>query len=93
VTPLPPGGVKVVNPSMRVLEGYDIATVYEGGGKIQIDHSPLSCKALARNIETNSHCLLDLCEQTIRLMESDMFTQIEPGPYRIYSVYSAEESL
>ena len=44
--------------------------------------------SLAAEIETNSRCLLESFEQARKLLEDGMFNNSEPGPYRIFAVYS-----
>lgn len=78
---------KVVVPSGMVLEGYDVVTFSAGTGA---ECSPLSCNALAAEVETNPHCLLVSLEEAQHLLESGKFKNTEPGPYRIFAVYSSE---
>lgn len=77
----------VVVPSRKVLEGYDIVSFSAG---TNAECSPLSCNRLASEVETNQHCLLASFEQAQHLLESDTFQGAEPGPYRIFAVYSLE---
>jgi hypothetical protein len=77
----------VVLPSRKVLEGYDIVS-FSLGTNAQC--SPLSCNHLASEVETNQHCLLDSLEQAQHVLQSDKFKGVEPGPYRIFAVYSVE---
>lgn len=85
--PEPSFMTKVVVPSRRVLEGYDVVTFSVG---TSAECSPLSCNALATEVETNQHCLLTSLEQARHLLESVKFKDTEPGPYRIFAVYSVE---
>ena len=50
--------------------------------------SPLSCNAVAAEVETNAHCLLQSFDQARMLLENGTFKYSEPGPYRIFAVYS-----
>ena len=50
--------------------------------------SPLSCNSLAAEVETNTRCLLQSFEQARALLENGTFNDSEPGPYRIFAVYS-----
>lgn len=75
-----------VNPPItKSLEGYDVVTFYCGNAP---EHSPLSCNGLARKINTNTHCLLESWEEAFASLETGKFKQCEPGPYRIFAVYS-----
>ena len=87
--PEPSFTTQVVPPSRKVLEGYDLVSFSVGNNP---ECSPLSCNHLAGAVETNQHCLLDSLEQALRLLESDNFKGVEPGPYRIFAVYSVEWS-
>lgn len=75
----------VVLPIEKYLAGYDIVSFSEGNLP---ECSPLSCNALAREIETNCHCLLDSFDQAKSLLEKGHFDNTEPGPFRIFAVYS-----
>ncbi len=78
-----PTDVKV--PENKVLEGYDVVTFFVGASP---ECSPLSCNGLANEVETNSRCLLESLAQAQRLLENGTFNNSEPGPYRIFAVYS-----
>jgi len=41
-------------------------------------------------VETNLHCLLSSLEQAQQLLENGKFKNKEPGPHRIFAVYSVE---
>ena len=75
--------VNVVQPARKRLEGFDIVT--NGPGC-----SPLSCNSLAEQIPTNSHCLLDSFEEAYAKLDAGEFNNSEPGPYRVFAVYSTE---
>jgi hypothetical protein len=75
----------VLPPHTRTLEGYDVVTFSAG---TSAECSPLSCNALARDVPTNAHCLLDSLDRARRLLEEGAFTNAEPGPYRVFAVYS-----
>jgi hypothetical protein len=85
--PEPSFTTRVVVPPRKVLAGYDVVTFSAG---TNAEHSPLSCNALAAQVETNPHCLLSSLEQAVRLVESGEFEHMEPGPYRIFAVYQME---
>jgi hypothetical protein len=83
--PEPSFGTNVSVPEAKVLEGYDVVTFALGTSP---ECSPLSCNHLAREVETNSGCLLQSFEQARNLLEDGVFDHSEPGPHRIFAVYS-----
>lgn len=86
-TPEPAFPTQVVAPTEKVLAGYDVVTFSAG---TSAECSPLSCNALALEVETNQHCLLASVEEARRLLEDGRFRNTEPGPYRIVAVYSTQ---
>jgi len=78
-------GTHVSVPDAKVLEGYDVVTFYV---QTSPECSPLSCNSLAVEIETNARCLLQSFDEARTLVESGKFNDTEPGPYRIFAVYS-----
>src|SRR5262245_12164110 len=72
-------------PETKALEGYDVVTF---NSQTSPEHSPLSCNAVAADVETNARCLLHSFEQARSLLENGGFKDSEPGPYRIFAVYS-----
>lgn len=72
-------------PEAKVLEGYDVVTFHL---QTSPECSPLSCNSLASQVETNSRCLLESFEEARTLLEDGAFNHSEPGPYRIFAVYS-----
>jgi hypothetical protein len=83
--PEPSFGTNVSVPEAKVLEGYDVVTFSQ---QTSPECSPLSCNHLASHVETNSRCLLESVEQARTLLENGAFNHAEPGPYRIFAVYS-----
>jgi hypothetical protein len=83
--PEPSFGTSVSVPEAKVFEGYDVVSFV---AQTSPECSPLSCNALASEVETNSKCLLDSFEQARTLLENGTFSDSEPGPYRIFAVYS-----
>ncbi len=75
---------EVVVPAAKTLEGYDVVTF---SSRTSAECSPLSCNALAAEVETNRHCLLPTFERARQLLEQGKFRNTEPGPYRIFAVY------
>lgn len=68
-------------PEHKILSGFDV---------VSSDCSPLSCNSLADEIQTNSHCLLPDFETAKQLVETGRFKDSEPGPYRIFAVYTLD---
>ncbi len=77
----------VVSPAVKKLEGFDVVTFSVGTSP---ECSPLSCSALAEGLRTNEHCLFSSFEEAKTALEKGMFDNAEPGPYRIFSVYSVD---
>ena len=77
----------VIAPADKQLEGFDVVTF---SCKNLPEHSPLSCNHLARELPTNSHCLLITFEDAEKNVTNGTFNDSEPGPYRIFSVYSVK---
>ena len=85
--PEPSFETKVEPPTTASLEGFDVTSFYAGSSP---ECSPLSCNSLAKNIDTNSHCLFSTFEAAVRALEKGHFHDGEPGPYRIIGVYSVD---
>jgi len=77
----------VLPPSQKKLEGFDVVTFYVGSSP---ECSPLSCNGLAEELSANSHCLLGTFEEAEANLNSGKFDTAEPGPYRIFAVYSVD---
>jgi hypothetical protein len=74
-------------PHQREIQGYDVVTFSMG---THPECSPLSCNHIASEIKTNSHCLLESLEEAKKSLESGIFDHSEPGPFRIFAVYTIE---
>jgi hypothetical protein len=74
-------------PSGRVLEGFDVVTFH---AKNAPEHSPLSCNSLAKELSINAHCLFATFEEAETNLTNGAFDKSEPGPYRIFAVYSID---
>jgi len=74
-------------PARKMLEGFDVVTFFAGNAP---ECSPLSCNGLANEIPTNCHCLLESFEAAESSLNSGRFSEGEPGPYRIFAVYSVD---
>jgi hypothetical protein len=77
----------VAVPEVMTLEGFDLVTFY---GRTSPECSPLSCNSLAKEVPTNEHCLVGTFEEAKAALEEGKFSGAEPGPYRIFAVYSVE---
>jgi len=75
---------QVSPPRTKTLEGFDVVAGNAHG------HSPLSCNGLAKEIPTNTHCLLTSFDEAFNALESGAFIHSESGPYRIFAVYSID---
>ncbi len=80
----------VAVPKEKVLEGYDVVTFQ---GQTHPECSPLSCNDAAKNIPVNEHCLLRTFEEAKSLLERGAFDNMEPGPFRIFAVYSVPQGV
>jgi hypothetical protein len=76
----------VAEPRKKNLEGFDVVTNCDGPNS----HSPLSCNSLAAEVSTNQHCLFATQEEAEASLIGGQFEDAEPGPYRIYAVYSTD---
>jgi hypothetical protein len=75
----------VLVPAKKQLRGFDVVTFSTGTAP---ECSPLSCNSLANELEVNTHCLFSTFEQAKTSLDQNKFTHSEPGPYRIFAVYS-----
>jgi hypothetical protein len=75
----------ILLPAQKQLEGFDIVTFTAGNSP---EDSPLSCNGLAEDLPVNSHCLLNSFAEAESYLNSGRFDGCEPGPYRIFAVYS-----
>ncbi|MBI1311775.1 hypothetical protein GC176_10830 [bacterium] len=76
---------EVVIPIEKTFEGVDVVTFSCGTSP---ECSPLSCNGLAREVETNQHCLLPSFGNAVQLLNAGRFRNSEPGPFRVFAVYS-----
>jgi hypothetical protein len=83
--PEPSIGTNVSVPEAKGLEGFDVVTFY---AQTSPERSPLSCNALASEVETNTRGLLQSFERARTLLENGTFNHSEPGPHTIFAVYS-----
>ena len=85
--PEPSFPTNVVPAEGKKLEGFDVVTFF---AKNAPECSPLSCNALAEEMPTNAHCLLSSFDDALSKVTSGAFKDAEPGPYRIFAVYSVD---
>jgi hypothetical protein len=77
----------VALPSHKHLHGFDVVTFFAGNSP---ECSPLSCNGLADELRTNSHSLFATVEEALQSLEAGAFSAGEPGPYRIFAVYTVD---
>lgn len=78
---------KVSPPTNQHLEGFDVVAFWSGNAP---EHSPLSCNSIAEELQTNEHCLLESFVEAEAALNRGAFKDAEPGPYRIFAVYSVD---
>lgn len=76
---------KVRVPQSKQLQGFDVVSFYAGTSP---ECSPLSCCNFCQKIIVNDHCLLDSLDTAKELLEAGAFNNSEPGPFRIFAVYT-----
>ncbi|WP_421705454.1 hypothetical protein [Alloalcanivorax xenomutans] len=79
----------VVLPNKKALQGFDIVSFYGGNAP---ECSYLSCNHMAQELKVNKHCLLSSLDEAKIHLESRVFESCEPGPCRIFAVYSVPNS-
>ena len=84
-SPEPSFPTNVVVPSRKQLEGFDVVNFT---ARTSPECSGLSCSSLAEELRTNAHCRFDSFDEAETNVSNGAFNQSEPGPYRIFSVYS-----
>lgn len=75
----------VMQPKDKTLYGFDVVTFYARNSP---ECSPLSCNSMAKEIPTNKHCLFPTFDEAYRMLTDGVFKDAEPGPYRIFALYS-----
>lgn len=78
---------EVIPPTTKKLEGFDVVTFY---AKNAPEHSPLSCNSMAKELPTNERCLFESFAEAESALNAGAFKDAEPGPYRIFAVYSVD---
>lgn len=77
----------VVPPPQKRLEGFDVVNFT---ARTSPECSGLSCSSLARDLHTNAHCLFGSFNEAKTNVNNGAFNESEPGPYRIFAVYSVD---
>jgi len=83
--PEPSLATNVEKPARAHLEGFDVVTSSTGEAP---ECSPLSCNSLADEVEVTEHCLFASFDEAKGALEGGRFDNSEPGPFRIFAVYS-----
>jgi hypothetical protein len=87
--PWPSLPTNVAIPEIKQLEGFDVVSF---SLQNMPECSPLSCNGLAKIIPVNRHCLLATFEEAVTALEAGLFDNSEPGPFRVFTVYSVPRS-
>jgi len=85
--PEPSFPTNIVPPARKALEGFDVVTF---SARTSPECSPLSCNSMAEELPTNAHCLFPTFEDANANLANGAFKDCEPGPYRIFAVYSVD---
>jgi hypothetical protein len=72
-------------PRDKHLEGFDVTTF---SFHTSPECSPLSCNSLATEIPVNEHCLFNTLAEAKEALWRGFFKNSEPGPFRIFAVYT-----
>lgn len=72
-------------PETKILMGFDVVEYVCRNAPE--DSLASCCNEIAAACPLNSHCLFDSFEDAKRSLESGIFNEHEPGPYRILAVY------
>jgi hypothetical protein len=88
-SPEPSFPTHVVPRPNKHLEGFDVVNFTARNSP---ECSGLSCNSLAKDLHTNAHCLFTSFSEAEMNVSEGAFNKSEPGPYRIFSVYSVDWS-
>jgi hypothetical protein len=78
----------VVSPAKKQLEGFDVVNFT---ARTSPECSGLSCRGLARDLRASAHCLFVSFDEAETNVSNGAFNESEPsepGPCRIFSIYS-----
>jgi len=81
--------INIIKPKIYNKEGYDIVSF---SCQTSAECSPLSCNHMAQEIKVNPHCLLATFDEAKECVDSGKLNNCEPGPYRIFEVYSVKKA-
>ncbi len=79
----------VLQPKKAISHGFDVVSFLNQN---DAECSPLSCNHMAQEMKVTSHCLFSNFIEAKESLESGKFDKCEPGPYRIFEVYSVENA-
>jgi hypothetical protein len=86
-SPEPSFPTNVIVPSRKQLEGFEVVNFT---AKTSPECSGLSCSSLAAELPRNRHCLFSSFEEAETRLNDGSFENAEPGPYRIFALYSVD---
>ena len=79
--------MQVAIPPRRSLQGIDVNCASQRNAP---ECSPLWCNGLCAELPVNEHCLFGSLDEARSALEQGKFDNSEPGPFRIYAVYSVD---
>jgi hypothetical protein len=79
------GPVHVVVPVNPVLLGFDVVCFSQRNTP---ECSPLSCNQLCEKVTVNAGCLFSTFDAAKGALEAGVFDHSEPGPFRVFAVYT-----
>lgn len=85
--PEPSFPTNIVPPPRKQLAGFDVVTF---SNRTSPECSPLSCNSMANELVTNAQCLFSTFEEAKKNVDAGVFNNSEPGPYRIFAVYTVD---
>jgi hypothetical protein len=77
----------IVLPAVKRLEGFDVVNFTARNSP---ECAGPSCRILAAQLRTNSHSLFDSFDEARKQIDDGTGNELEPGPYRIFFVYSVD---
>lgn len=83
----PGNPVQTSPPEAAEFLGFDVVVFGD-----TLEHSPLSCQEMAREISVNEHCLIDRFEDAKSAIEKGLFYECKEGAYRIFAVHQVGQA-
>lgn len=80
----------IAPPTNPRLEGFDVVSFFVRSSP---ECSPLSCNGLASSLPVNAHCLFSTLDESLAHVQSGAFKHGEPGPLRVFAVYSVPSAV